>query len=79
MCVCVCACVCVEEESKGVESSKLGPASSVFCQLEETRADLEHRLGLETLLQAYQLIQVFIVHVHVHVKLLNASNASTPS
>ena len=45
-------------DEEGEEEDGPASSSSVFSQLERTRADLETRVGLESLLQAYQLIQV---------------------
>lgn len=45
------------------ESEDLASSGSVFCQLEKTRVDLETKVGMESLLQAYQLIQVYIGHL----------------
>ena len=51
-------CISTEEEGEGAEPGGAGHTPSIYSQLEETRADLEGKLGLDHLLQAYQLIQV---------------------
>ena len=54
----MCTYTSTEEEGEEVEPGGAGHAPSIYSQLEETRADLEGKLGLDHLLQAYQLIQV---------------------
>ena len=51
-----------DEDDEGTESGSADQTTSMFSQLEKTRADLEGRLGLDPLLQAYQLIQVYTMH-----------------
>ena len=49
-----------EEDNDGAESESSTHSSSVFSRLEKTRVELEKKIGIGPLLQAYQLIQVCV-------------------
>ncbi len=55
-----------DDEGEPVEDPQSSEGGSVFSRLEETRTLLERKLGLNTLMEAYQLVQVRWVYSHRH-------------